>query len=203
MPIEAEREVTRLLKEIATTNDNKDAKRALFEHVYNELKEIACCRMKSERPDHSWGATALVNEVYIRLMNHQRVFTKDRSYFFGAAAKAMRDLLREHARKRKCRPEGNPDPLGHILLDQLADEVKNIYRVDLLDLVNALEELKTRGENGERRYDIATHRIYCGSKYSEIAQDLGISVATVERDWQAARAWLYGQLKRRASNDRL
>jgi RNA polymerase sigma factor (TIGR02999 family) len=202
MPIEAQGEVTRFLEEIAAAHDNEDSKRAsdakrgLFDHVYDELKKMAHCRMKRERPDHSWGATGLVHEVYLRLIECHGVFTKNRAYFFGAAAKAMHRLLREHARSKNCRPEGYLDRQGNILLDQVADEVEDTFRVVLLDLVNALEELKTRGQQGERRYDVARLRIWSGMKYSDIAKDLGISVPTVEREWQAARAWLYGQLKR-------
>jgi RNA polymerase sigma factor (TIGR02999 family) len=197
MPIESQGEVTRLLGEIEATSDNKDAKRALFEHVYDELKKMAHGRMRWERPDHSWGSTGLVHEVYLRLMKDQRVFTKNSHYFFGAAARAMRRLLREHARGRNCRPVGHLDPHGYTLLDQIADELEDTFKVVLLDLVNALEDLKT---HGERRYDVATLRIWSGLKHAEIAEDLGISVATVEREWHAARAWLYGQLKGRRTD---
>jgi RNA polymerase sigma factor (TIGR02999 family) len=203
MPNEVPGEVTRLLEEIATTNDNKNAKRALFDLVYNELKQMAQGRMRWERPDHSWGATGLVHEVYLHLMTWkcENVFTKNRAYFFGAAAIAMGRLLREHARARQSRTNGHLDPGGRTLLDQLADQVKDNFSVDLLDLVDALEELKTRGEHGERRYDVATLRIWSGLKYSEIAEYLGISVATVQREWPAVRAWLYGRLKERSIND--
>jgi RNA polymerase sigma factor (TIGR02999 family) len=207
MPIEAQREVTRLLGEIAAANDKEDtkrasdAKRALFGQVYDELKEMAKGQMKRERPYHSWGATGLVHEVYLRLMQTQRVFTKNRAYFFGAAARAMHRLLREHARSKNCRPEGHPDPQGHILLDEVAEEVEDTFRVVLLDLVNALEELKTPGEHGKRRYDVARLRIWSGMKYSDIAVDLGISVATVEREWQGARAWLHCRLKGGRTHD--
>jgi RNA polymerase sigma factor (TIGR02999 family) len=201
MQIEAQGEMSRLLAEIAA-NDNKDAKRALFAHVYRELKEIARRQMRSERPDNSWGATELAHEAYLRLLNCQRVFTKNRAYFFAAAAKSMHQLLREHVRSKNCRPEGHPDPQGHILLDEVAEEVEDTFGVVLVDLVDALEVLKTRGKHGEQRYDVATLRIWSGMNSSDIAENLGISVATVEREWQAARAWLYGQLKGRASNDR-
>jgi RNA polymerase sigma factor (TIGR02999 family) len=192
MPIEAQGEVTRLLEEIAAANDNNDAKRALFDLVYHELKTMAHGRMRRERLDHSWGATGLVHEVYLRLVECQRVFTKNRAYFFGAAAGAMGDLLREHARKRKSRLEGNHK---RVFLDDVADEIERSFTVDLLDLTNALEELRSCGEHGERRYEVARLRIWSPLKNAEIAQNLRISVATVEREWKAARAWLYGRVK--------
>ena len=198
MPMEAPGEVTKLLAEAAA--GNTEAKQALFAHVYEELRKKAHARMKRERPDHSWAATELVHEAYLRLLQGRHVFTKNRAYFFGAAARAMGRLLREHARKRKCRPEGHVDPEGHILLDEIADEIEATFEVDLLDLMNALDELKTKREHGERWHDIVILRIWGGMTYPEIAKDLGLGVATVERDWQAARAWLYGQLKGRKAD---
>ena len=199
MHAEARGEVTRLLEEAAAGNEG--AKNALIGQVYQQLHNMALARMRRERPDHTWGATELVHEVYVRLMNGQKVFTKNRAYFFGAAARAMHQLLREHARKRNCRPEGHADPQGHTLLDEVAEEVESIVKVDLLDLMNALDKLKATGKHGERQYEVVRLRIWGGLTYPEIAEDLGVGVATAERDWQVARAWLYGRLKGRRSDD--
>ena len=199
MPTEAQGEVTRLLEEVAAGNNA--AKQELFALVYEELRAKARAKMGKERRDHSWGPTELVHEVYLQLMKGQRVFTKNRAYFFGAAAKAMEQLLREHARKRKHRPEGHIDPEGYILLDEVLAEVESTLKVDLLDLSNALDQLKTTGKHGERRFDVVRLRIWGGFTYPEIAENLGVGVATVERDWLAARAWLYGRLKARRSDD--
>ena len=200
MPTEGQGEVTRLLDEVAAGNE--EAKRALFARVYEDLKKTAHGRMRRERPGHSWCATVLVHEVYCRLLNDRRVFSKNRAYFFGAVARAMGQLLREHARRRKCRPEGHVDPQGSILLDQIVDEAEANFQVDLLDLMTELDKLKTTGVHGERRHEVVRLRIWGGLTYSEIAEDLGVGVATVERDWQAARAWLYGRLKGRITDDR-
>lgn len=199
MPTEAQGEVTRLLEEVAA--GNKAAKQELFALVYEELRANARAKMAKEPRDHSWGPTELVHEVYIQLMKGQGVFTKNRAYFFAAAARAMHRLLREHARKRVRRPEGHIDPEGHILLDDVLAEVESILKVDLLALSDALDKLKTTGKHGERRFDVVRLRIWGGLTYQEIAEDLGEAVATVERDWQAARAWLYGRLKGRRSNE--
>jgi RNA polymerase sigma factor (TIGR02999 family) len=192
---EARGEVTRLLEEVAS--GNKEAKNELFAQVYEEPRQMAHRRMAHERAGYTLGATELVHEVYFRLMKGQHVFTKNRAYFFGAAAKAMNRLLREHARTRIRRPG------GHILLDEVAEAVESSFKVDLLDLMNALDKLKTTGKHGERRYDVVRLRIWGGLTYQEIADDLGVGVATVERDWQAARAWLYGRLKGRRLYGRL
>jgi len=196
MPVEAQQEVRRLLERIAAANGNKDAERALFEHVYDELKKMAHGRMKNERPDHSWGTTGLVHEVYVRLLKDQRVFTRNRAYFFGAAAKAMRQLLREHARARNARPHAYVDE--HVLLDEIADEVEDATGVDLDHLMEALDKLETTGKYGKRLHEVVCLRWWSGWTYPQIALHLGVSVATVERDWHAARAWLYGRLKGRS-----
>jgi RNA polymerase sigma factor (TIGR02999 family) len=198
VPTEAQGEVTKLLEEVAAGNE--EAKRALFAQVYEDLRRTALGRMRRERRDHSWCATDLVHEVYCRLQKDRRVFSKNRAYFFGAAARAMGQLLREHARARKCRPEGNVDPEGPILLDQIVEKAEANFKVDLLNLMTELDKLKTTGEHAERRHEVVRLRIWGGLTYSEIAQDLGVAVATVERDWQAARAWLYGRLKGRRTD---
>jgi RNA polymerase sigma factor (TIGR02999 family) len=194
VPTDAQGEVTRLLREVAAGNE--EAKNALFAQVYDQLREMAHSWMTDERPDHALGTTGLVHEVYLHLMKGQKVFTKDRAYFFGAAGRAMDQLLVDHARKRECRPEGHIDPEGHLLLDEVVAEVESHFKVNLLDLMNALDKLKATGKQGPRRHDVVRLRIWSGLTYQEIAENLGgVSVATVERDWRAARAWLYGQLK--------
>jgi RNA polymerase sigma factor (TIGR02999 family) len=197
VPTEAQGEVTRLLEEVAAGNNA--AKQELFALVYEELRAKARAKMGKERRDHSWGPTELVHEVYLQLMKGQRVYTKNRAYFFGAAARAMEQLLREHARKREHQP--HIDPEGYILLDEVLAEVESTLKVDLLDLMSALDKLKTTGKHGERRFDVVRLRVWGGLTCQEVAEDLGVAVATVERDWQAARAWLYGRLKGGRTND--
>jgi RNA polymerase sigma factor (TIGR02999 family) len=204
VPLDEQGEVTRLLQvcRCAGTEETRlEAKRALLAEVYKDLHNMARARMQGERPNHTWGATELVHEVCCRLMQGQKVFKKDRKYFFGAVRRAMNQLLREHARRRKCRPEGHIDPEGHILLDEIVKEVESTLKVDLLDLSNALDKLKATGARGPRRYDVVKLRIWEGLSYEKIAKKLGVGVTTVEKDWLAARAWLYGQLKRGRTDD--
>jgi RNA polymerase sigma factor (TIGR02999 family) len=199
VPTEALGEVTRLLEEVAAGNE--EAKRALFARVYEDLKKTAHGRMRRERPDHSWCATVLVHETYCRLLNDRRVFSKNRAYFFGAVARAMGQLLREHARRRKCRPEGHVDPQGFILLDHVVEEIEEKLPGTLTDLLEALDDLKTIGKYGERQHEVVKLHFFGGLTYKDIALNLGVGDATVERDWQAARAWLYGRLKGRRTDD--
>jgi len=195
----AQGEVTRLLGQIAA--GNAQAKVELLAYVYEELRRMARSRMQRERPGHGWESTDLVHEAYFRLLNGQLVFTKTRAYFFRAAATAMHQLLREAARKRHCRPEVDFDPEGTFLLEQVAEEVNTAFQVDLLDLLTALEELATIGSHGERQNEVVRLRIWGGLTNLEIAQELGMSVATVERDWLAARAWLHNRLKGGKNDD--
>jgi RNA polymerase sigma factor (TIGR02999 family) len=209
MPIEAQEEVARLLQEIAAANGNKDAERALFELVYDELKKMARCKMNIERKDHSLGATGVAHEAYVRLLKDQRVFGKNRQYFFAAAGDAMRQLLREYARARdarkrrehawwarKHRPPASVDEDG--IISEFADEVEDATGVDLFDLMEALDKLKTVGKHGKRWHEVICLHFWSGWTYREIAEHLGVHVVTVERDWQAAQAWLYGRLKGRS-----
>jgi RNA polymerase sigma factor (TIGR02999 family) len=196
MPIEAQEEVAKLLEEISAANGNKDAEQTLFELVYDELKKIAHGRLTIERPDHSWGTTELVHEVYVRLVKDPRVFSKNRRYFFGSAARAMRQLLREHARRRQTQPDGHVG--GDALVDAIADEVEQAFGDNLIDVMEALDELETTVKHGKRRHDVVWLRFWNGWTYPEIADHLNVCVATVERDWHVAQAWLYRRLKGRS-----
>jgi RNA polymerase sigma factor (TIGR02999 family) len=204
VPTDDQDEVTRLLNacQCAGTEEAKlEAKRALLAQVYKDLHSTAHARMRIERPDHTWGATDLVHEIYDRLLNGKKVFTKDRNYFFGAARRAMNRLLRDHARRRGCRPEGHIDPEGHIVLNEIVKEVESTLKVDLLDLKTALDKLKATGKQGPRRYEVVKLRIEEGLTYQKIAERLDVGVGTVQKHWLAARAWLHGQLKGGRTND--
>ena len=196
MPIEAQGELERRLEEVAAANGNKEAEGALFDLVYAELKRMACGQMTTERLNHTLGATGLVNEVYAQLVKDPRVFSKSRGYFFGAAAKAMRRLLREHARVRESRPHGHIDP--DALIEEIAYEIESAVGDNLIDVMDALDELETTVKHGKRRHDVVWLRFWNGWTYAEIADHLGVCIATVEGDWNVAQAWLYHRLKGRS-----
>jgi RNA polymerase sigma factor (TIGR02999 family) len=182
-------DVTRLLGEIAAGDE--EAKNKLYERVYAELHAMAERRMLNERTSHTLGATGLVHEVYLRLEG--QALQKSRAYFFAAAAKAMYRILVEHARKPPDRPR--------VLGDDLLDRLEVTHRLEMLDLHEALEELQERGRRGKRQHEVVVQRFFGGLPWKEIATNLGVAVTTVEKDWQAARAWLYRRLKKGIRDD--
>ena len=183
---EPQEEITLLLGEIAAGSET--AKEKLIALVYDKLHRMACALMPWERSNHTLQPTALVHEAYFKLFVGKPLQASNRAYFFGAAANAMRQVLIDYARKIAARPEGKRVPL----LDGILDTVKSTYRVKMLDLNNALDELKGMHE---RQWEVVTLRFFGGLKWSEIATCLNVSTSTVEKDWQAARAWLYRSLK--------
>jgi RNA polymerase sigma factor (TIGR02999 family) len=185
MTADAPGHVTRLLEEIAA--GNAQAKGKLFEYVYEELYRMARRHMRNERPGHSLGATGLVHEVYLRLSGP--ALERHRAYFFGAAAKAMYRILVEHARRSRAHHA------GRVPLDVVLDELEGTHRIKMLDLHEALVQLKGYGERGRRQHDVVVQRFFGGLPWKEIAANLGVAVTTVEKDWQAARAWLHARLR--------
>lgn len=183
---EPQGQITLLLAEIAAGSEA--AKEKLIALVYDKLHKIASALMPWERSNHTLQPTALVHEAYFKLFVGKPLQALNRAYFFGAAANAMRQVLIDYARKIAARPEGKRVPI----LDGILDTVKSTYRVDMLDLNNALEELKRMHE---RQWEVVTLRFFGGLQWSEIATCLNVSTSTVEKDWQAARAWLYKSLK--------
>jgi RNA polymerase sigma factor (TIGR02999 family) len=191
--------MTRLLEEAAAGDER--ARNALFVHVYEDLRARALVRLTRERPDHSLGPTGLVHEVYCQLVKGRHVFTHDRRYFFAAANRAMEQILREHARKRRNRPHGHVDPEGRFLLAEVVGELKGALEAELCDLLEALDELGAIGKQGPRRREVVKLRFWDGLTCQEIAEKLGVGLATVEKDWRAARAWLFGRLKGGRADD--
>ena len=179
--------LTGILGRIAAGDER--AKNELFECVYEELHAMARRRMNEERPDHTLGATGLVHEVYLRLQGP--ALERERAYFFGAAAQAMYRILVEHARQ-------SPGRQNRVSVDAVLDDLEVTHRMKMLDLSEALERLKEFGKHGRRQHDVIVQRFFGGLAWKEIAANLEVSTATVEKDWQAARAWLYRQLKRGA-----
>jgi RNA polymerase sigma factor (TIGR02999 family) len=186
-------EVTRLLDEAARGDER--ARDELFAHVYEQLRRRAHERMGAERAGHTWGTTGLVHEVYLHLMRGEHVLGRGRAYFFGAAARAMHELLRDYARRRRRRPEGHLDPDGGILLGEIARAAESTLRVDLPDLFDALDALRAAGRHGERLFRVVRLRVWGGLTYQEIADELGVAPATAARDWLAAQAWLRRRLR--------
>jgi RNA polymerase sigma-70 factor (ECF subfamily) len=157
--------------------------------MYDELRRVASGLMRRERADHTLSPTAVVNEAVIRLLGGA-VFDKaaDRDYLFASAARAMREVLIDHARRRAADRRGGGR--HRVPLDAVVDYFEGAG----LDLVAVHEALDLLAERDERQAQVMTLRYFGGMTVAEVAAALGVSVVTVERDWRLARAWLVGQL---------
>jgi RNA polymerase sigma factor (TIGR02999 family) len=166
------------------------ARGELIALVYDELRRVASGLMRRERPDHTLSPTAVVHEAVIRLLG-SGVFDKaaDRRYLFASAARAMREVLIEHARRRAADRRGGGR--RRIPLDRVLAYFEE-QEVDVIALHEALDRL---AEWNERQSRVMTLRYFGGLTMPEVAATLGVSVVTVERDWRLARAWLGGQLR--------
>ncbi len=167
---------------------NAEAADRLFPIVYHELRALAGDMFRFQGTDHTLQPTALVHEAYLRLVNQQNGHWKDRTHFMAVAAKVMRNLLIDHARKRKAGKRG--DGWERITLDGVLDTAEK-RSIDLLSLEEALQQLS---EMDERKARVVELRFFGGLTIRETAQDLGVARATVEEDWAMARAWLTRRL---------
>ena len=179
-------DVTGLLK--AYAQGDRSIFKEIFPVVYEELRRIARRRLRSERKDHTLGATALVHEAYLKLVRLEKVRWQNRAHFFAIAAQAMRNILIDYAVKRKAQKRGaGREKLG---LDGVAAIVED--RADeLLALDEALKQLEAFDARQAR---VVECRVFAGLSIEETARALQISEATVSRDWMAARAWLNREL---------
>ena len=163
------------------------AREDLIPLVYQELRKRAAAYLRRERRDHTLQPTALVNEAYLRLMGQQRVTWLNRAQFFGVAAQIMRRILVDHARGLQAakRPGG-----VRVTLD---DGIGTVPPVDceLLMLDGALQEL---AGIDERQAHIVELKYFGGLSEEEVAAVLSLSRATITREWQSARAWLYRRM---------
>jgi len=179
-------DVTRLL--LAWRDGNDQALARLMPLVYDELRRLAASYMRRERPDHTLQPTALLNEAYLRLVDQARVAWQGRAHFFGIAARMMRRILMDHARQHRAAKRGSGGrklPLDEAMEEPLRQDV------DLLALDEALSRLE---ELDPRQSRVVELRFFAGLEVTEVAEVLGISPATVKREWAVARAWLHREI---------
>ena len=158
--------------------------------VYEELRRMAHRQMRRERQGDTLQTTALVNEAYLRLVDYERVRARDRSHFLSIAAQAMRRVLIERARERRADKRGsNPQKVS--LGD--AAEVSGERAADLVALDDALSALAAIDSDKARLVEL---KYFGGLTTEETARVLGVSTATVERDWRTARIWLHREISR-------
>ena len=165
---------------------------SLIPLVYKELHRLAHHYLRSERQGLTLQSTALVHEAYLRLVNQNPGSIQDRSHFVAIAARLMRQILVDNVRTRRAAKRG---PEYKLDLEEASDLAQN-DSVDIIALNDALDTLAHRDAQQER---IVTMRFFGGLSVEETAAILGISPATVKRDWVMARAWLTRELGRGAS----
>lgn len=184
MAVQPQPDITSILKEIQEGND--DAINKLYEVVYDELRKVAARHMKDERPGHILQTTALVNEAYFRLNRETFNRAENRRYFFGAVSRAMRRILIEYSYKR---PSGQMSTNGGLIDKPDSYERKNINARDLEAALKELERLN------ERQARVVELRFLTGLPVKEVANQLKVSVGTIENDLRITRAWLRDKLK--------
>ena len=178
-------EVSRLLAD--WSKEDPAARDALVPIVYEELRRLAHHYMKGERANHTLQTTALVNEAYLRLTDVTRMQWRDRAHFFAMAATLMRRILVDHARDRARDKRG-----GGVVFTALQDDQAAAgSTVDALALDEALDRLAAIEPQHARIVEL---RYFAGLTIEETSEALGISPATVKREWTWVRAWLYQQL---------
>jgi RNA polymerase sigma factor (TIGR02999 family) len=175
-------DVTRLLNRLS--DGHEAALDRLLPAVYNELRRIAHEELRGERDDVTIRTTALVHEAYMKLVDHADVDWQDRQHFFAVAARAMRQVLVEHARKRAAQKRGGAGP------DLPLDKVTLPVETDTERLLALDDALDTLAGQDERAVKVVECRFFSGYTIEETADVLGVSPSTVKRDWRGAKAWL-------------
>jgi RNA polymerase sigma factor (TIGR02999 family) len=181
-----ERTVTQLLHDLR--GGDQFAVSELVPRIYGSLRKLAGQMMRRERVDHTLQATAIVNECYMDLVDMQ-VDWQDRAHFFAIAARQMRRILVDYARANRCQKRGGDQ------MQLTMDEIRfgaNEIDPDIVDLDQALRDL---AKFDERKSQIVELLFFGGLTYTEAAEVLGISEATVDRDLRLAKAWLSRELR--------
>lgn len=171
----------------AAQGDGKALDR-LLPVVYREMRRLAAGYLRNERPEHTLQPTALAHEAYLRLVGREDSHWQNRAHFLGVAARAMREILVDHARRRKALKRGGGQPVTVLTEDLLAVGGRPIAFDDLDEALNDLARLS------ERQARVVELRYFGGLTIEETSEVLGISPVTVKRDWATARAWLYREL---------
>jgi RNA polymerase sigma factor (TIGR02999 family) len=171
---------------------NEEAREALIPVVYDELRRVARRHLRRERPDHTLQSAGLVHEAYLRLVRQETPQWQDRAHFFGVAAQLMRHILVDHARNHLAAKRGGGAP--RLSLDSEKARAQK-QEFDLVALDDALGKLITLDPQQGRLIEL---RFFGGLSIEETAVVLGISPATVKREWATARAWLRRELNRGA-----
>jgi RNA polymerase sigma-70 factor (ECF subfamily) len=180
-------DITRLLVEV--NGGNLEARARLMPLVYNELRRLAAHYLRAERPGNTLQATALVHEVYLRLVDWRNINLGCRGQFFGAAAQMMRRILVDHARAKSSGKRGGG-------AEQVSLDEALVYSEQPPDDILIVDEALTRlAEWDAQQARIVELMFFGGLTAEETAEAMEMSVSKVKREWSMARAWLHKQLK--------
>lgn len=179
-------DVTQLL--ISATDGNREALERLMPIVYEELHQIAHAHMRGERSGHTLNTTALVHEAYLKLVDLNRMRWQNRAHFFAMSSRTMRRILVNYAHQHRAQKRGGN--LQRVTLDESL-VASDTWGGDVISLDDAITRLTAMNE---RQGKVVECRFFAGMNIEETAEALGISVATVKRDWNLARAWLNREL---------
>jgi RNA polymerase sigma factor (TIGR02999 family) len=168
---------------------DQDALEALLPLVYKELRDIARYHLQRERPGHTLQSAALVHEVYLRLLDQRPFDTDNRAHFLAVASRLMRQILVDHARSHGAAKRG-ADRRVELDASLVLPQARS---TDVVALDDALTDLARLDEQQSRIVEL---RFFGGLSNEEIAEVLGISVSTVKRDWNVAKAWLTREMKK-------
>ncbi len=175
-------EATRLLASAA--DGDIRAADALMPLVYEDLRRLAAWKLRHEAPGHTLQATAIVNEVYLRLVDQRSARIEDRAHFFALAAQAVRRILIDHARGKKAAKRGG-GVAGRTLEDQVATLTNRPDELVALD-----DALRALAELDPRQSRIVELKFFAGMTNQQVATVLDVSIRTVEADWSMAKSWL-------------
>jgi RNA polymerase sigma factor (TIGR02999 family) len=185
-------EITRLLAQLGVTVD--DGSERLIELVYQDLRAIAAACMRRERPDHTLQATVLVHDAYLRLAAASGIRWQNRAHFFAIAAKVMRRILVEYAREHRALKRGGA--VARVALDDaLMVTEEHLEKALLLD--RSLQRLASVDPEHSRLVEL---RFFAGLSVEETSEVMGISTATVKREWSHAKAWLQRDMRARGAH---
>jgi RNA polymerase sigma factor (TIGR02999 family) len=181
-------QVTQLLQE--WREGDRKALDALLPLVYKELRRLAHFQLRNERPDHTLHSAALVHEAYLRLVGLSSPQWESRTHFFAIAAQLMRQILVDYARRHRAAKRGASVCKLSVEEAAMTSRGKDVDVVALDDALHALAKIDARHSR------VVELRFFAGLSLEEISAALEVGPATVQRDWTAARAWLYREISR-------
>ena len=188
----AKGDVTQILARVS--QGERSAVNALLPLVYDQLRALGASYFRQRQPEQTLQPTALVHEAYLKLVGPGEIAWQSRAHFFAVAAMAMRQILTDHARRKKAMKRGGED-WERITLSGLQTPVAD-SAIDLVSLDGALTRL---AEADARQAQVVEMRFLAGLTVEEVAEVLNLSVATIEREWRMAKAWLRRELNAEAA----